>query len=156
VSLPPGFELETERLSAEDLHDRLVQRGFSPEAAAGITANVQHESDYNPAAIGDNGSSFGLFQWHGKRGAALKGYARLTGRDWADPDVQLDFLDQELGSQFPQLKDRLQKVDAAEAARIWTHEFERPANVVVQAKERGSTASRILECHQPHRHRRSG
>ena len=43
-----------------------------PSAAAGLTAQAQGESSFNPAAIGDHDTAFGLQQWHGARAAAIK------------------------------------------------------------------------------------
>ena len=34
-------------------------------------ANIEHESGFNPTALGDSGTSFGLFQWHNGRFTAL-------------------------------------------------------------------------------------
>lgn len=46
-------------------------KGLAPHQVAGILGNVFAESGFNPLAIGDGGTSFGLFQHHGARGRAL-------------------------------------------------------------------------------------
>lgn len=124
------------------LRQALLARGYTPHAAAGITANAVHESSLNPAAIGDRGTSIGLFQWHGPRAEALQRYAADKGKDWRSPDAQLDFLGHELAVQG--LRGQLDASGSAEdAARLFTYHFERPANARQRADERARTASML-------------
>ena len=48
-----------------------LAQGYSPAQAAGLVANEQAESGFKPAAVGDNGSARGLFQWHPDRVAKI-------------------------------------------------------------------------------------
>ena len=48
----------------KEVYDALVAKGFDMSQAAGIMGNIQSESNYDQEAIGDNGTSFGLVQWH--------------------------------------------------------------------------------------------
>jgi hypothetical protein len=69
-------------VNSQQVYSYLLQRGVSPASAAGILSNIQHESGFNSAAIGDGGTSGGLFQHHAGRWNNLKGYAASTGRSW--------------------------------------------------------------------------
>ena len=74
------------------IYDYLRQKGVSEASAAGILANIQHESNFDPTNdSGDGGTSGGLFQHHAGRWAALKDYAEKTDRDWTDWHAQVDF-----------------------------------------------------------------
>ncbi|MEB3417549.1 phage tail tip lysozyme [Salipiger marinus] len=46
-------------------------KGLAPHQVAAIMGNVSAESAFNPTAVGDGGTSFGLFQHHAGRGEAL-------------------------------------------------------------------------------------
>ena len=48
----------------KQVYDALVAAGFSRSQAAGIMGNIQNESGFNPEAVGDQGTSFGLVQYH--------------------------------------------------------------------------------------------
>ena len=50
----------------------LTDQGWTAPQAAGIIGNAYGESGLNPAAIGDNGSAYGLFQYHADRQARFK------------------------------------------------------------------------------------
>lgn len=45
-----------------------AQKGLQPHQIAGIMGNIGAESSFNPNAVGDNGTAFGLFQNHADRG----------------------------------------------------------------------------------------
>lgn len=107
----------------------LTERGVSPAAAAGILANIQYESSFNPKAVGDNGTSGGLFQHHKGRWDNLRNYASRTGRSWDDWTAQVDFALSEARS----MGIDLQNPDAADASKEWTLRFERPANASKKA-----------------------
>ncbi|MBK8200610.1 MAG: hypothetical protein IPK75_19925 [Acidobacteria bacterium] len=129
----------------------LEQRGWSKNAAHGIAANAAHEAGgarhdapLNPAAIGDNGNSFGLLQWNGPRRKALEAFATGRGKDWRDVNTRLDFLDDEVGRDFGTLRARMNgAVTAEDAARMFVTEFERPADLPTNLRVRASTARQL-------------
>ena len=55
-------------------------------AVCGILANIEYESDFSPTVWGDDGTSYGLCQWHENRCRSLflfcqeNGYGRLQSR----------------------------------------------------------------------------
>jgi succinate dehydrogenase hydrophobic anchor subunit len=73
------------------IYSELVSLGASTTQAIGIMANMINESRFDPEAIGDQGTSFGLVQQHGN-------YAYLvTGNPAADMTAQLKLLVQNGG-----------------------------------------------------------
>lgn len=72
-----------------------AQRGLAPHQVAAIMGNVSAESAFNPLAVGDGGTSFGLFQHHADRGqgllSAVGGQAGL-----GNVQAQLEYVWQEL------------------------------------------------------------
>ncbi|MGY9049629.1 MAG: phage tail tip lysozyme, partial [Rhodobacterales bacterium] len=102
-----------------------ASKGLKPHQIAGIMGNVTAESGFNPAAIGDGGTSFGLFQHHAGRGQglldALGGQGKL-----GNVSGQLDYVWKELQTSE---KGVLQKLMASNDVREATGafaSFERP------------------------------
>lgn len=110
-----------------------VTHQVSPETALGILANIQAESNFVTSAVGDNGTSFGLFQHHKGRASAMKQHAASRGVHWTDWRAQVD---------YAMIEARAMKgwnpkaTDPREASRWWTIYFERPANAQQKAGQR--------------------
>jgi hypothetical protein len=60
-------------VSVADIYHELIGAGASTVQALGIMANMINESGFNPEAIGDQGTSFGLVQQHGNYGYLVTG-----------------------------------------------------------------------------------
>jgi hypothetical protein len=90
-----------------------LNKGYSVPAAAGIVANLVHESDntLNPSIPGDyvrgRPTSFGIAQWHGDRIKNLQNFAQANKSDWRDFKTQLAFVDHELKTGY---RDTLDKI----------------------------------------------
>ena len=70
-------------------------KGLKPHQIAGLMGNFAQESGFNPMAVGDGGTSFGLAQQHAGRAQAL--LRHLGGRgNLGDVGKQLDFIWSEL------------------------------------------------------------
>jgi len=73
-----------------DVYNALTGAGFTMTEAAGIMGNIQNESGFNPEAVGDGGTSFGLVQWH------VPGYpfapSLVTGNPAADLAKQIKYI----------------------------------------------------------------
>lgn len=112
--------------------DFLIGKGLNGAAACGVAGNIKHESNFNTAAIGDNGTSFGICQWHNSRGTAMKSY---VGSNWASNLTgQLNFLWKELTESYTSVLSHLKSVSESEsgcksAADYFVRKFEVPANV---------------------------
>ena len=119
------------RMSFEDATRRWMAKGYPRAAAEGIAQNMIRESGGDPDAIGDEGTSGGLFQHHADRLAALKAYAAEKGKAWTDPGIQIDFAETELRDKFPELrKELLTAKDRGAAEDQFKRIFERPASVM--------------------------
>lgn len=111
---------------------RLVEKGYSPHAAEGVADNLFDESAFNPKAVGDNGTAFGLAQWRGDRLKNLKQFAASQSRDWQDFDTQLDFVDHEMkngldeGAKIAYAKLQ-QAPDKDSAYNAFVQHYERPS-----------------------------
>lgn len=67
--------------SGNSMFEFLVSEfSIPPAAAAGIMSNLWTESQWNPNALGDNGTSYGLCQWHNERCLRLM-VCRYVGAD---------------------------------------------------------------------------
>lgn len=102
-------------------------KGLAPHQVAAIMGNVSGESGFNPLAMGDNGTSYGLFQHHASRAdgllSSLGGTAGLS-----DVQGQLDYVWQELlGSQSGALAALKAAPDVGSATDAWMRQFERPS-----------------------------
>lgn len=124
----------------------LTKHGMNAAAACGIIANAYHESGYRTDAVGDNGTSFGLFQWHTYGREMISKVP-----DWKNNmSGQLDYLLYQLTSvgEFKYIYTKLKAVPVSEAgarqaADIFVREYERPANVSAASSKRQATASEL-------------
>ena len=104
VSGSEGFEI---------IHSLLTgSYGYDEAAACGVLANIRFESNFNPD-IGDY--YYGLCQWGGSRKEALFAYCAENSLDPATIEGQLAYLDYELNSSYPSVKQYLMNVENSEA-----------------------------------------
>lgn len=121
-----------------------ASKGLNNAAACGICGNIKSESDFNTAAIGDHGTSFGICQWHNERGTAMKS---MAGSNWANNLTgQLNYLWQELSTNYSSVLSSLRSVPnteagARQAADVFVRKFEIPANVNAQSQIRQKQAA---------------
>jgi|SRR5262245_29813127 len=75
----------------------MIARGWTPEEAAGVAGNVHVESGFKPyiksSVPGEH--SYGFLQWNKERLRGLQNMAAIQGRDWQDPEVQMDYIQAE-------------------------------------------------------------
>lgn len=124
--------------NANAIKSYLSSKGLDSNKVAGIMANIKHESNFNPGAIGDGGTSGGLFQHHAERFTAMR---RACGSDWkTNWKGQIDFaLSEPAGRQYASMSFR----SPEEATKWWTMKFEIPANAIKQASIRSQSASQF-------------
>lgn len=106
--------------------------GLNTAAACGILANIQKESGFNPHALGDSGTSYGICQWHNSRWDRLKAYCTSNNLDSTTIEGQLRYLEYELKNYYSSVWNRLKSVEntaegAYDAAAYWCAVFEVPA-----------------------------
>jgi hypothetical protein len=136
---------------ARERYDYWIEKGYSPQAAAGIVGNMWSEGAFNSQVVGDQGTSYGEFQHRGPRWTALKNYAAREGKDHRDWRTQIDFADWEMKNTHRSAYAALQKArDPEQAAGAFALYFERPkgaetgnANNILHIDRRRSRASQV-------------
>lgn len=126
--------------------------GLPVSSAAGVLANVEAESGgFNIYAIGDNGTSYGLCQWHNERWENLKYFCDSNGYEWESLEGQLFYLQYEItegGESGYGLYERLlsepENSDGAyDAGYHWCYDFERPQERMGASYSRAAAARDI-------------
>jgi hypothetical protein len=108
----------------------LKNKGLSTSQAAGIVGNLQVESEFNPNAVGDNGTSYGIAQWHKSRFSQLKKWTTKNGLKWNTIDAQLQYLWWELNNSETDALSKLKMTnDPENAAYVFAKYYERPAEI---------------------------
>lgn len=120
--------------------------GWTFAQAAGIAANLQTESAFNPTAVGDGGSAYGLAQWHPDRQAVFQ---KVFGKPIRSGslDEQLQFVHYELtqGNERTAGAKLQGAQSAADAAAIVSQYYERPADTRGEMSRRGALATQIAQ-----------
>jgi hypothetical protein len=120
-------------VSEDEVYNYLVNdKGVSKNHAQGMLANIKAESGFNIMAIGDNGSSGGLFQHHADRYSKLKNHVKGDLSNWKG---QVDFALSEGATK----KYLSKSFDSPEQASTWfTINWERPSDAQNKANKRVS------------------
>ena len=118
---------------------------LTPAAACGLMANAERESDFNPRATGDHGTSYGIFQWHATRFSALQNYCSSHGLDYRTMRGQLTYLGHEMQTEYASVYRYLKTLDndaysAYRAGFYWCYHYERPAGYLSASVSRGELA----------------
>lgn len=114
------------RVNKQKVCKTLLASGFSEPATIAMMINIQEESTFNPNAIGDSGTSYGLCQWHLDRWDNLK---KHRPNDWETISGQLEYLVYELKSvpRFARVyKSIVSSSDAKAISQEWCYYFEVP------------------------------
>lgn len=123
--------------------------GLSCAAACGIMGNMFYESSFNPAAVGDGGTSFGLCQWHNERGTAMKNYCAANGGTWSSNiEGQIGYLMKELSNGYSKTRNAVNNCSndsngCSQVAKTMMTDFERPADQSAAAQSK--RANKALE-----------
>lgn len=139
----------SKRETAKIMTDELRRAGMSKDAIAGIMANVQDESRFNPTLrhpdqpkwSGEAHYAHGLYQ---EGGAEWNRYAAWLGKnhpgsDWRDPRLQTRFLAENLKQNYPGTWRKMSGQDRFHAAATFVNEYLKPA-----AQYRAGRMSRYL------------
>ncbi len=123
------------------------EMGLNRAAATAVMANMYHESRFNTTTNGDNGTSYGLSQWHNSRKTNLINYCNKNGYDYTTVEGQMKFYEYELKNSYPKVYEKLKNTPdtaegAYEAAEYYCIYYEVPANRNEQGKKRGSLAEK--------------
>lgn len=115
--------------------------GWTQEQAAGIVANLKHESNMRADAVGDQGQAYGIAQWHPDRQANFARWARKDIRQSTLAE-QLAFVHHELTQGAEQRAGQLLRAsqNAQQAGEVVSRYYERPRDADGEALRRGQTA----------------
>jgi hypothetical protein len=118
----------------------LQQRGYSPVQASGIVGNLMQESGagLDTKAIGDNGTSIGVAQWHNDRATAFRNYAKANSLDPAALPTQIAYIDRELHTTEAPTFNALQGAATPAQAATAFEGFERPQGYTPQNPAAGN------------------
>lgn len=131
------------------IQQKLMSMGFTASAAAGVVGNLVQESGLRTDAIGDNGTSGGLAQWHNERLDALKRFAAARGKKWTDLDTQIEFLAEEMRTSYADTYAKMQSAELPEiAGQIMTDEYEIPDPASANYSQRRANARAAYEAMQ--------
>lgn len=131
------------------IQQKLMSMGFTASAAAGVVGNLVQESGLRTDAIGDNGTSGGLAQWHNERLDALKRFAAARGKKWTDLDTQIEFLAEEMRTSYADTYAKMQSAELPEiASQIMTDEYEIPDPASANYAQRQANARAAYEAMQ--------
>jgi len=119
-------------------------------ASCGILSNIKSESGFNPKALGDNGTSYGICQWHKTRWTRLKDWCSKNKKDDTTLDGQLWFLKYELEVHYKTVYSTIKAVPNTEqgaynAAYNWCVKYEVPANKETVGANRGEYAKTLFQ-----------
>lgn len=119
-------------VTADKMFQYLTQaKGLSPAHALGMVANIRGESNFNPTAVHDGGTGYGLFGHRLERRDGLFAHAKTQQPDWrqqvdyalTEPEGQR-YLQQDFGN------------DYLSATQSFLQDFERPKDVPGQLAAR--------------------
>lgn len=140
------------RGNSEEAIQFFMDKGWTQAQAAGIAANLQHESNFDPTAVGDGGRAYGIAQWHPDRQAEFaKEYGKhITRSSFRE---QLEFIQHELtkGNER-KAGNALRATNAArEAGAVVSKRYERPADREGEANRRAQTSLVMNDMYDPGR-----
>lgn len=141
LCLVPSFAASSNK---DKVYYSLVKGGLSSAAACGVMANIEKESNFNPAA-GSTRSAYGLCQWTGGRRSNLFRFCSDNGYSSSSVEGQIAFLLHELRSSYTGVLNTLKNVansgdGAYNAGYRFCYDFERPANKSSRSSQCGSVA----------------
>ncbi|MGN0204637.1 MAG: phage tail tip lysozyme [Coprococcus sp.] len=128
----------------------IEEMDYNQAAACGVLANIYCESGFDPNEEGDNGTSYGICQWHDTsegsgRLTDLKNFCAENGYDYTSLNGQLQFLKYELENSYSSVNKYMKNVKntedgAYDAGYYWCYNFEVPANTEETSVSRGNLA----------------
>lgn len=132
------------------IFEYLKQNGFNLAMICGILANIEKESNFNPNAVGDSGTSYGLCQWHNDRKNKLVNYCNKNGLSSNTVKGQISYLIYELRSSEKTAYDKIMSSSdsaqgAYDAGYNFCYYFERPSGKQSASVTRGNRALRYYE-----------
>ena len=124
------------------IFEELTQLGLNKVQISGVIGSLSGESGkhLDTKAIGDNGTSVGIAQWHKTRKNSLINFSKKNNLDYTTGAAQVKYLRHELETTHKHVLDKMLKTTTVEdATKVWTNVFEIPST----AAYRNSIGKRI-------------
>ncbi len=140
------YALSVTEKNKDTIYEYLIGKmGLNSAAACGVLANLYHESGFSPTMDGDDGTSYGICQWHNDRMTRLMDYCSQNRYDYKTLEGQLNYLKYELSTYYPGVYNYLKSVSntadgAYNAASYWCINYEIPLDSANKAATRGNLA----------------
>lgn len=136
-------DAKKEKVPLSFVISEIVKLGWPRHVAYGIAANIEKESSFEPDAVGDGLTAYGLFQWQGARQAKfLEKFGKALRA--ASPAEQIAFADWELKNTERAAGKALRESRTAyEAGAAFCRLFERPRRD--ESDERGRRAQEMFD-----------
>ena len=126
------YKSSVNKVMSKEVYDYLKSKGLDDNHAIGMLANIQAESNFNAGAVGDNGTSGGLFQHHGSR---FNNMISAAGPDWQNNwKGQIDYA---LSEQDSKMFLGMNFKSPEEASAWFTSKWERPRDPSEATKRLG-------------------
>jgi len=108
--------------NAEAAMQILMDKGWTKEQAAGISANLAAESGFDTEAVGDSGKAKGIAQWHPDR---QKRFEEVNGKRFSDStfEEQVSFVDWELRNTEKKAGDKIRMATTAKQSAALTEQY---------------------------------
>ncbi|MFH5923848.1 phage tail tip lysozyme [Roseomonas xinghualingensis] len=146
-SMTRSFTSEEATARQREAFERLLSHGWTEAQAAGVIANLRHESGrgLDHQAIGDNGRAYGIAQWHPDRQENFRRWAGKSIRE-SSLQEQVDFISYEMTQGAEQRAGAAlrRQSTAAGSGQVVSQLYERPAGGFGEANARGETAQALL------------
>lgn len=130
-------------------------KNMTLEIACGIAGNIKCESNFNPTAVGDNGTSYGLCQWHNTRMDNLISFCKENNIAYDTVEGQIKYLVYELMNKFKKTYDIISaddiRNDVEKVAINFCLTFEVPKNKETVCQQRAATAKNVLANYRKHK-----
>ncbi len=119
--------------------------GWTKQSAAAMAASFQHESAFNPRAVGDDGHALGVAQWHKNRQERFQKWYGYPLQQ-AGFRAQVQFAMREMEHDYPTVFARMQAAPTAKAASdAFVNGYEIPLHPRQQDIVRGRTAAKYYD-----------
>jgi len=119
----------------------LKKSGFPNNSVAALMTNINAESSFNTGAIGDNGTSYGLCQWHNSRWDNLRNTFPST---YQTVGGQLEFLMYELKNYSIYTSFLQGSKSAADLTYDFCYDFERPYDKANTCRKRANNSGTFV------------
>ncbi len=142
LATPPGTGTAA-AATAQHAHDFFRARGLTEEQTAGILARINRESAFDPTRWGDENTSYGLFQHHAERLAAMQ---RRYGTAIPSEQQQLEYAWWEMTEGPEQAAGQAVRASrtSEQSAIAFTGGFERPRDADGEATQTAREAARYI------------